>query len=315
MPRVKQLRFSDVQILSSGGRMDSDDSKSAYNSDDSKSTSDESVDPVNDSDSRSVTSTSSALVQQENCPVCKKQLQARAMFKHMRTFHPEYIKTTYDTYNNKGNNIDEMIKNNAPMPIEWPVTNDFDEVELRKVWGCLACDTTFTTDQGAVKHCNAKCKKDHNAELKRFKKEEEKERKEAEKRMGKERVRWINRTPQQIYMCIKYYIDFYNNHWAKSSNDVVSAYDKLNRLYPYNDPYDCNKYVFTPYVLPAFVDNKEEMIKQENLLWDKVYDQISIYRSAMIRFKYETGCMSHEKYFELETWSGGIISSIPDPKY
>lgn len=283
----QQLRFGGVSILSPGSRMDSDDSKSI----------DESVnESVNESDdSKSTTSTMSASVRPEICPCCKKQLQARAMFNHMRKFHPDYIKSLYSVW---GKKLDEMITTNAPMPIDWTVKDDFDEEELRTVWGCLACDNTFTTEQNAKKHCNAKCKKDHNAELKRFKKEDEKERKESEKKMGKERLRWINRTPQQIYMCIQQEITFHNKKWVNVSAKVVQFMQSMNRIY--NETYDYDKYVFTAIPLPAFENNKENMQKEERRIDREISNWIHLYKDSLRTFWGDHQIVSDAEYESLE---------------
>jgi hypothetical protein len=295
LPRLiekKQLRFNGVAILSSGGRMDSDADDSKSNYDDSKST----------------TSIMSMARVAEICPCCKKELQARAMFNHLRKLHPDYLKSMYCVW--EISKLDELIKTNAPMPIEWRVMDDFDEEIEKILWGCLACNNTYTTEQTALKHCNAKCKKDHNAELKRIKKEEQKEKEQAEKKFSKERLRWINRTPKQVYTCIQQEVDFYNKRWATVSSKVIQYMHNINSFY--NETNDCDKYVFTPIRLPTFEDDKDNMLKEERRIDREITNYQTLYKDALRLFWGAHTIVSDGEYESLER---NIRGNYPDIQY
>lgn len=296
------LRCNGVHILSSGYRMESDDSKSV-NSDDAQSiTSTLSRSVFDDDDSKSVTSTMSLARTKEKCPCCNKELQARAMFNHIRKLHPDYLKTMYRVW--EPAQFDNLIKTSAPLPIDWDVTDDFEDTIHRVLFGCLACDNTFTTEQNGKKHCNtAKCKTKHIEELKRIKKEEQQEKKQQEKKVSKECLRWINRTPQQIYSCIQQDIAFENEKWELVSAKIIeylqSMNHKYNGTYDYQ-PYDCDKYVFTPMQLPAFENNKVNMEKEECRIKRDANRLEYHYKDALLQFKYEHQIISDAEYLKLE---------------
>ena len=63
--------------------------------------------------------------EKQECPCCKRDLQARAMFNHIRKLHPDYFSSLLCLY--KKDTLDELIKESAPMPVEWKVKDDFDE--------------------------------------------------------------------------------------------------------------------------------------------------------------------------------------------
>ena len=286
----QQLRPNGVVIFSSGCRMESEDTKS--------------------DDALSTSSTMSMARVVEVCPACKKELQARAMFNHLRKIHPDHLKGMYCLY--KEDKLDELIKANAPMPVEWRVMDDFDEEVDRILWGCLACNNTYTTEQTAQKHCNGKCKKDHNAQLKRIKKEEQQEKEQREKKIGKERLRWTNRTPQQIHSCIQQIITYYNKKWGTASPKIVQFMQKMIRVY--NRTYDCDKYVFTPIPLPAFEDNKENMLKKEYQIGDDMENYYRLYKESLRLFWGDHTIVSDAEYVSLENnicWT----NDYPDLKY
>ena len=298
LPRIlenQQLRFNGVAILSSGCRMDSD-------SDDSKSTSDaQSTSSFNDT--RSVTSTMSKAREKQVCPSCKKDYEARSLFKHIRTFHPDYFSSIRIVY--KEDKLDELIKANAPMPVEWIVINDFDEEETMIIWGCLACNTAFTTEQNGILHCNdndkrkkIQCKKEHNKQLKIIKKQEEQERKEKEKKISKQRLQWANRTPKEIHLSIQEMITFYNKQWETVSAKVIQYVQSMNRIY--SETYDCDKYVFTPIPLPAFQDNKVNMEKEERRMERELTNWQSTYKDALRLFWGDWKIVSDGDYESLE---------------
>ena len=302
------LRCNGVRILSSGYRMDSDDSKSV-NSDDAQSiTSTLSRSVFDDDDSKSVTSTMSLARSKEKCPCCNKELQARAMFNHIRKMHPDYLKTMYRVW--EPAQFDNLIKTSAPIPIDWDIIDDFEETVHKVLFGCLACDNTFTTEQNGKRHCNTvKCKTKHIEELKRIKKEEQQEKKQAEKKFSKERLRWIDRTPQQIYSCIQQQIVFNNKKWELVSAKVIEYLQIMNRKY--NRTYDCDEYVFTPTSLPAFENNKVNMEKEERRI-DRDENRLQCHYIDVLRlFWTEHQIVSDAEYDKLER----CIRTYPDIKY
>jgi len=117
--------------------------------------------------------------------------------------------------------MDELIKNNAPFPINWEEKDDFDEMIPKELWGCLGCNNTYTTEYNAQKHCAGKCKKDHNAQLRRIKKEEQQDKEKELKKVSESRRRWINRTPEQIFSCIQQYIAHYDTKFSELGAKVA----------------------------------------------------------------------------------------------
>ena len=305
LPRMiqkQQLRQNGVRFISPGCRMDSEDSKSTI-SDDAQSTTSTVSRPVfDDDDSKSVKSTISLARSKEVCPCCDKELQARAMFNHMRKLHPDFLKGLYCVWTDE--KMDELIKAIAPMPIEWKIIDDFDDEEDRILWGCLACNNTFTTEQTAQKHCKlAKCKAEHIKELKRIKKEEQQERAKKNSKVSKERQRWINRTPSQIHLCIQQDVVFYNKKFENLSTKIIEYLQTINRKYnnaKYYEIYDCDKYVFKPIPLPAFENNKDTMENIEHIIDREIINYHSICKDALSIFYSHFQIVSDGEYTSLE---------------
>ena len=222
-------------------------------------------------DSRSNTSAVSSERGVDSCPCCGKEMQNRVVFNHLRKFHPEFVKGMYGVW--KPEQMDELIADNLPFPIEWVVKDDFDDETTKTLWGCLGCNNTYTTEHNAKKHCGGKCKKDHNANLRRIKKEEQIDREKQIKKMSDARTKWLNRTPRQIYDCMKidneYYDKKYNTMWMKISR-YLTALNVEN----------IQDYVYIPISCPVFEDDKKKMellerqYDKELTKWQRKYEDI-----------------------------------------
>jgi hypothetical protein len=227
----------------------------------------------NDSDdSKSNVSSVSSFRIAQACPCCKKEVQARVMFNHLRKIHPEFVKSMYCVW--KDDQLDELIKTNAPFPIEWTTKDDFDDDVPITLWGCLGCNNTYTTIQNAIKHCNTtKCKKEHNVNLRKIKKEEQMDRENHQKKLSAERQRWLNRTPAQIYSCIQQDITYYTKKWI----EVGSKVSRYLVAMKHDTPQD---YIFICITSGEFEDDKKKMealerqVDREITMWKRKYEDI-----------------------------------------
>jgi hypothetical protein len=226
-----------------------------------------------DSRSTSNASSVSATFRNEKCPCCKKEFQARAMFNHLRKFHPDMVKNMYGVW--KPEEMDELIKTNAPFPIDWEETDDFDESVSKTLWGCLGCNNTFTTEYKAVKHCNdKKCKKEHNAQLRRIKKEEQQDKEKSLKKVSESRLRWINRTPEQIFSCIQQFNNHYDNRFSEMGSKIAHHLCALKEE-------NAQEYIwFNPWKI-EFENDKKKMEKLENSICAEANKWEDKYREAI----------------------------------
>jgi hypothetical protein len=105
------------------------------------------------------------------CPHCPKELKTTNLFRHIRLQHTEEFSdymVTRDPIK-----LEEQYNLCQPFPMEWSTTNDFDETEEHKFFGCLCCNNTFTNKPRAQSHVkNKKCKAKHLSELKGIIKQE-----------------------------------------------------------------------------------------------------------------------------------------------
>lgn len=252
----------------------------------------QSYDSNNDSDdTKSNSSSVSSARIAETCPCCKKEIQARVMFNHIRKLHPDYLKSMYGVW--KDDQLNELIKYNAPFPIEWTMKDDFDEDVNKTLWGCLGCNNTFTTEHNATKHCLGKCKKDHNANLRRIKKEEQQDKEKRDKKMSEGRLKWLNRTPIQILSCIQQDVDFYNKKWTEVSQKVVRYLCVMN----YENQKD---FIFLPMMNPIFEDDKKKMEQKELESDREIIKWKRLYEDILPLFWGATHIISHSTYEEIE---------------
>lgn len=242
-------------------------------------------------DSKSNSSTVSSERESEACPCCGKEMQQRVMFNHLRKFHTEYVKGMYGIW--KEDQMNELIVENLPFPIEWTVKDDFDEDINKTLWGCLGCNNTYTTEHNAKKHCNGKCKKDHNANLRRIKKEEQQDKEKRNKKMSDTRYKWLNRTAKQVYACILQDVEYYDKKWQ----DVGTKIARYLHTLQHESPKD---YIYFPPSTPVFEDDKKKMELLEEQL-DKGYTKWRrMYEDAIPMLWSATETVSHTAYEEIE---------------
>jgi hypothetical protein len=244
-------------------------------------------------DSKSNASSVSSARVAEACPCCKKEMQARVLFNHLRKLHPDYVKIMYGVWNDE--QMDKLIADNAPFPIEWIETDDFEEETTRTLWGCLGCNNTFVTENKAVKHCNdKKCKKDHNANLRRIKKEEQQDKAERKKKVMTDRQKWLARTPEQIRKCILNEVYHYTHALSVASAKIARFLSAMN----YERPQDFIFFLKSDHAY--FVDDKRAMekheyaVEEELTMWQRKYEDI------LPLLWTETEIVTHEAYDEIE---------------
>lgn len=213
------------------------------------------------------------------------------MFNHLRKFHSEFVKGMYGVW--KDDQFNELIVENLPFPIEFMVKDDFDDDVPKTLWGCLGCNNTYTTENNAKKHCNGKCKKDHNANLRRIKKEEQMDKEKRDKKMSETRTRWLNRTAHQVFACILQDIDYYDKKWMDVGSKIARYLHTMN----HENPKD---YIYFPAPPPTFEDDKKKMELLEVRL-DKEYTKWKrMYEDALPLLWSATDIVSHTAYEELE---------------
>ena len=115
-------------------------------------------------DSASVISGTSVTNQKMECPECKKEVQSRVIFNHIMGTHPGYFQQQ---------TTKQWLENAAtgqPLKIFWEVKNDFDESEIKTIYGCLSSKKTFQTEHKAHAHFkkNPKDLKEHNKQVTLF---------------------------------------------------------------------------------------------------------------------------------------------------
>ena len=225
------------------------------------------------------------------------------VFNHLRKFHPEFVKGMYGVW--KEDQMNELIADNLPFPIEWVVKDDFDDETTKTLWGCLGCNNTYTTENNAKKHCGGKCKKDHNANLRRIKKEEQQDKEKRDKKVSDTRYKWLNRTSQQVYTCIQQDVAFFNKKWEEVGAKVARYLHALN----HENPKD---YIYFPTPCPAFEDDKKKMEllelsqDKESTKWRRMYEDI------LPLLWGATDTISHTAYEEIEKM---ITIGYPDYKF
>jgi hypothetical protein len=102
--------------------------------------------------------------QKRDCPVCKKEFAVESLFRHIKTKHDAHW---FESMYANEKMLNGYIEKCEPVPFMYEETNDFDEVETKDIYGCLACYNTFTHKGHGTTHCNkAKCKTAHIKEIK-----------------------------------------------------------------------------------------------------------------------------------------------------
>lgn len=117
---------------------------------------------MSDSDSKSVCSTASKQSiskQKRDCPICKKEIAVESLYRHIKTKHDSHW---FESMYANEKMLNKCINECEPVPFMYDEKNDFDEVESKDIYGCLACHNSFTHKGHGTTHCNkAKCKAGH----------------------------------------------------------------------------------------------------------------------------------------------------------
>lgn len=126
---------------------------------------------IEDNESKSTTSNISASKILRDCFVCKKELQTRGIFNHIRKLHPYEFLCSLAKW--KEEEMNAYLVSAEAYPFDYTMTNDFDEEETHTIYGCLACNNTFTNQLRANGHTtNKKCKANHIKGIKQMIKDE-----------------------------------------------------------------------------------------------------------------------------------------------
>lgn len=116
---------------------------------------------IPDDDAKSKSSTVSAGKQDRKCPFCVKELQTRYLFNHVRKNHSYELLCSMAVWK-ESEEMNKYTTVGYAFPFDYTVTNDFDENEEHKLYGCLACNASFSTESGGNVHCQKKkCKVKH----------------------------------------------------------------------------------------------------------------------------------------------------------
>jgi len=119
---------------------------------------------MSDCDSASVGSAGSAATVKRDCPVCHKEFTSRSLFNHIRNKHDAHW---FESMWSNEKMLNAYIDKCEPVPFSYTEKNDFDEDECKDIYGCLACNNTFTQKARGTTHCNKKkCKANHIKEIK-----------------------------------------------------------------------------------------------------------------------------------------------------
>ena len=107
-------------------------------------------------------SSTSASNQKAECPECKKEMTLKYLFNHVRNQHLGFFHkiTTRQWLEDAG------LGN--PLKLMWEVKNDFDEIDVVTIYGCLSTNKTFKSGYQALKHFkkNKDALKEHNKQIK-----------------------------------------------------------------------------------------------------------------------------------------------------
>lgn len=96
------------------------------------------------------------------CPECKKEMTLKYLFAHVRTKHEGFFhKITTREW------LEDAALGN-PLKLMWEVKNDFDELDIVTIFGCLSTNKTFKSEYQALNHFkkNKDALKDHNKQIK-----------------------------------------------------------------------------------------------------------------------------------------------------
>jgi hypothetical protein len=217
-------------------------------------------------DNASQTSTTSVSRVLVECPECKKEFQQRYMFNHIRKFHPHRFEL-----NMMADSDEEFFGlkfSNCAVPFKWNVINDFDEQEEHVVFGCLACNSTFTGVSQGINHCKKdKCNKKHKEEIDKIVKNNKQKREIELKRLTDTRWRKANRSYQQIFDDTMLYHKYISEHL------LVSCYEKFMNYV---------EWVSLDYNITLTMNSdRDAMLKQERMIHEKESNILAKFEKAI----------------------------------
>lgn len=95
------------------------------------------------------------------CPQCKKEMQMKFVFNHIRTKHPGLFHQLTTR-----NWLDDASKG-KPLKVMWEIKNDFNEEEVIIIFGCLSTNKTFKSEYQALNHFkkDKEALRDHNKQI------------------------------------------------------------------------------------------------------------------------------------------------------
>ena len=179
---------------------------------------------VNDDAKSSTSSTLSRKAREvKKCPFCDRESQLRVMFNHVRTAHPYEFLMCMDVF--EDNKMDEVATTGSAFPFTFNLTNDFDEEEEVKIYGCLACNCTMTNKARANAHCfKDKCKKKHIAGIKDLIKQNKEDKKKAKAKVKakKAKVRSVSEITASLILWQRRYL-----HLVDICTQVNQEYEHL----------------------------------------------------------------------------------------
>jgi hypothetical protein len=101
-----------------------------------------------DDDTKSQISSTSKSNEKLECPHCNKEFQAKALFNHLFVKHPSEFEDHLSHSWGLGANA---FKTDIPVRLAWEIKNDFDETEIKTIYGCLSSFKAFQNiDRGLL---------------------------------------------------------------------------------------------------------------------------------------------------------------------
>lgn len=190
---------------------------------------------VEAAENASVGSTASAARFVRKCPCCTREMQTRSLFNHIYKVHPYEFLCSMSVY--KEDDMERYAKAGEAYPFEYTLTNDFDEQENYKIFGCLGCKHTFTVEAKANAHCqHKKCKAAHikgiKAMIKSEKESKKKPLKQAKRKTVPEMKQIVELEMRRYkHLCVvsKDLQDLYYN--LKEKNDALTDFNDT-KLFP-----------------------------------------------------------------------------------
>ena len=204
-------------------------------------------DIVDCEDQQSTSSTTSISKQSRQCPFCPKEMQTRYLFKHICNHHAYQLLCSMSIY--KENEMATYAVTGNAYPFEYSMTNDFDEIETFKIYGCLGCKNTFTNEARGNTHCeNKKCKVPHIKGIKKMIKDEKESKK---KPIKQDKRKTVHEMKKIVEMEMRRY-----KHLCVVSQDLQDLYNMLQAKQDSQTEFDDTKlYPITQF---ASVDYKAD---------------------------------------------------------